>query len=55
MALGVPLMDCSRARERLGWEPERTSVEALLDVMTGIRKGATAGTPSTAGHGAAPV
>ena len=55
MALGVPLMDWSRARERLGWEPSRTSVEALLDVMAGIRERATAGTPSTAGHGAAPV
>jgi UDP-glucose 4-epimerase len=55
MALGVPLMDWSRARKRLGWEPTRTSVEALLDVMDGMREGATAGTPSTAGHGAAPV
>jgi nucleoside-diphosphate-sugar epimerase len=55
MALGVPLMDWSRARDRLGWEPTRTSVEALLDVMDGMREGATAGTPSTAGHGAAPV
>jgi hypothetical protein len=33
----------------------RTSVEALLDVMDGMREGGTAGTPSTAGHGAAPV
>jgi UDP-glucose 4-epimerase len=55
MALGVPLMDWSRARERLGWEPQRTSIEALLDVMAGMRDGATAGTPSTAGRGAAPV
>jgi UDP-glucose 4-epimerase len=55
MALGVPLMDWSRARERLGWEPRHTSVEALLDVMDGVRHGSTAGTPSTAGSGAAPV
>jgi nucleoside-diphosphate-sugar epimerase len=55
MALGVPLMDWSRARERLGWTPRVTSVDALLDVMEGMRQGSTAGTPSTAGHGAAPV
>jgi nucleoside-diphosphate-sugar epimerase len=55
MALGVPLMDWSRARERLGWSPQTTSVDALLDVMEGMRRGSTAGTPSTAGHGAAPV
>ncbi len=55
MALGVPIMDWSRARERLGWEPRHTSVEAFLDVMEGVRQGATAGTPSTAGRGAAPV
>ena len=55
MALGVPLMDWTRARELLGWQPEHTSVQALLDVMEGMRDRATAGTPSTAGHGAAPV
>jgi UDP-glucose 4-epimerase len=37
MALGVPLMDTSRARQELGWEPARTSVEALKDLLAGIR------------------
>jgi nucleoside-diphosphate-sugar epimerase len=55
MALGVPLMDWSRARERLGWTPQTTSVDALLNVMEGMRRGSTAETPSTAGRGAAPV
>jgi len=55
MALGVPLMDCSRARGHLGWKPQTPSVDALLDVMQGIRQGSTAGTPATAGDGSAPV
>ena len=55
MALGVPLMDCSRAQKRLGWEPQTPSVDALLDVMEGMRQGSTAGTPATAGDGSAPV
>jgi len=55
MALGVPLMDCSRARKQLGWEPQTPSVDALMDVMRGMRQGSTAGTPATAGEGSAPV
>jgi UDP-glucose 4-epimerase len=55
MGLGVPLMDCSRARSELGWTPRTTSGEALLDLMTGIRDRATERTPATAGHGAAPL
>jgi nucleoside-diphosphate-sugar epimerase len=37
MALGVPLMDTTRAREELGWEPRSSSVEALRDLLAGIR------------------
>lgn len=55
MALGVPLMDCSRAQKRLGWAPQIPSVDALLDVMQGMRQGSTAGTRSTAGEGSAPA
>jgi UDP-glucose 4-epimerase len=55
MGLSVPLMDCSRARNQLGWEPSRTSAEALLELLAGIRDGETAGTPATAGHGAARI
>ena len=38
LALGVPIMDISRARTVLGWKPERSSTEAFLDVMAGIRE-----------------
>ncbi len=36
MGLAVPLMDTTRAREELGWEPHRSSVEAIRDVLSGI-------------------
>jgi UDP-glucose 4-epimerase len=48
MALNVPIMDCSRAREELGWRPRRTSVEALRELMEGIRDGAGIDTPPLA-------
>jgi len=45
LALGVPLMDVTRAHEELGWEPRRTSGEALVDLLDGIRDGAGLATP----------
>jgi hypothetical protein len=45
MALGVPLMDTSRAREELGWEPNASSLDALLEVLEGMRRGEGAQTP----------
>jgi UDP-glucose 4-epimerase len=45
LGLGVPIMDTRRAREELGWEPRRTAVEALRDLLAGIREGAGAETP----------
>lgn len=45
MGLEVPLMDSSRAREELGWEPRRTAVEALEDLASGLRAGAGLATP----------
>lgn len=38
--LRLPLMDCSRAREELAWEPRRTSVEAFEEFLSGLRGGA---------------
>jgi UDP-glucose 4-epimerase len=48
LALGVPIMDVSRARSELGWEPTRTSTEAFLEVMEGIRQRRGFGTPPLA-------
>ncbi|HET9198337.1 MAG TPA: NAD-dependent epimerase/dehydratase family protein [Solirubrobacterales bacterium] len=45
LALGVPTMDTSRAREQLGWEPSATSLEALDDLLRGMRKAEGASTP----------
>ena len=46
MALAVPLMDTTRARELLGWEPARDAGEALLELLDGIRTGAGSPTPT---------
>jgi UDP-glucose 4-epimerase len=45
MALSVPVMDTSRARRELGWEPEHSADEALLDLLEGLRTGAGLDTP----------
>jgi nucleoside-diphosphate-sugar epimerase len=51
MGLGVPIMDCSRAKKRLEWRPERTAEQALLEVLGGIRDGAREETPAMAAPG----
>lgn len=45
MALSVPLMSSSRARDELGWKPVRGADEALLELLDGIRDGAGYPTP----------
>src|SRR5215203_668837 len=45
LALGVPMMDTTRARTELGWEPTMTSLEALDDLLQGIRNAEGAPTP----------
>ncbi len=36
LAFSVPLLDCSRAHNELGWQPQWSSVAALADVVTGV-------------------
>jgi nucleoside-diphosphate-sugar epimerase len=36
MGLAVPIMDSTRAREELGWEPRHSSLDAIRDVLSGI-------------------
>jgi UDP-glucose 4-epimerase len=50
LALGVPIMDTSRARTELGWEPRRTAGEALLELLDGMRQGAGASLPPLDPH-----
>ena len=45
MAMSVPVMDIDRARTELGWTPERSADEALLDLLEGLRTGAGLDTP----------
>src|SRR3954454_10352508 len=45
MALAVPIMDTRRARAQLGWSPQRTSVDAFLDLLDGLHDRAGYGTP----------
>src|SRR5215208_619300 len=45
MAMSVPIMDTGRARRELGWEPQRSADEALLDLLEGFQKGAGLDTP----------
>lgn len=45
MALNVPLMSSDRAREELGWRPRHSGVEALEELLEGMREGHGAETP----------
>ena len=45
MAMSVPVMDTSRAGLVLGWTPERSADEALLDLLEGLRARAGLDTP----------
>jgi nucleoside-diphosphate-sugar epimerase len=45
LALGVPIMDTTRAREQLGWAARRTAVDAFLDLVGGLADGAGGPTP----------
>jgi nucleoside-diphosphate-sugar epimerase len=44
MAFALPLLDTHRARTVLGWAPQRSSVQALTELMDGFVRGS--GTPS---------
>jgi UDP-glucose 4-epimerase len=45
LALGAPLLDTTRARELLGWQPRAGADEAFLELLEGLREGAGAQTP----------
>jgi len=45
LALDSPLMDTTRAREQLGWEPRRSGADALGELLAGLRDGAGSETP----------
>ena len=45
LVLSWPLIDTTRAREELGWAPSRSSLEAVREVLEGLRQGAGMETP----------
>jgi UDP-glucose 4-epimerase len=45
LALGVPMMDTTRAREELGWEPTVASLDALDELLAGMRHAEGGPTP----------
>jgi UDP-glucose 4-epimerase len=55
MGLAVPVMDTTRARTELGWQPTRSSSDALLDLLDGLHEGAGLDTPPLEAGGAGPL
>lgn len=45
MALSIPVMDTGRAREELGWAPQYSAGDTLLDLLEGLKTGAGLDTP----------
>jgi nucleoside-diphosphate-sugar epimerase len=54
MGLAVPMMDFSRARHELQWAPTHSAVDALTDLLGGLRSGADLATPPLARSTTAP-
>jgi nucleoside-diphosphate-sugar epimerase len=50
MALGAPLMDTGRAAAELGWRPRTTTLEALDELLRGLREGRGMRTPPLDRH-----
>jgi nucleoside-diphosphate-sugar epimerase len=55
MALNAPVMDCTRARDELGWRPGHTSTEALRELIEGIGDSAGIDTPPLARRSGGPL
>ncbi|PZS27025.1 MAG: NAD-dependent epimerase [Pseudonocardiales bacterium] len=55
MGLATPIMDTTRARDELGFSPRRSSGEALLEVLEGMRAGAGGPTPPLASDAGGPL
>jgi UDP-glucose 4-epimerase len=48
MGLAVPMMDCSRARSELGWQAQTSSLDALAELIAGMRTATDLDTPPLA-------
>ena len=54
MALSVPLMDTTPARTELGWEPTVSSLDALMELIAGMRRADDLDTPPLAREASGP-
>jgi UDP-glucose 4-epimerase len=55
MALAVPLLDSSRARDELGWQPKRAATDAMAELIEGMRLGTDDRTPPLAASTSGPA
>ena len=55
MAFAVPLLDSSRARDELGWRPQRTATDAMAELIEAMRLGTDERTPPLAGASSGPA
>ena len=55
MAFAVPLLDWSRARDELGWRPQRTASDAMAELIEAMRLGTDERTPPLAGATSGPA
>ena len=46
LALSLPVMDTTRARSELQWKPSRSSLDAVRELLEGLREGAGMDTPT---------
>ena len=54
LSLNVPIMSPRRAREELGWTPQHSADEALLDILEGLRTDADLDTPPLSASSSGP-
>lgn len=54
LAAGVPLLSTERAKDRLGWRPRWSAVDALGDLVRGMAEGAGTASPVLRPRSAAP-
>ncbi len=45
MGMAVPVMDTGRARRELGWVPQHTAADTLLELLDGMAHGEGGATP----------
>ncbi len=55
IALAVPLLDSTRARTKLGWEPRHTGTDSLAELLQAMRQGTDYPTPPLARQTSGPA